>query len=244
MPFGSKRDHTRNGMQIDFDSIFSRLIVPALEDADLDWSRADRSVEAGMVHVAMFRDLLGADVVLADLTTENGNVAYELGLRHALRPKSTVLIRREGGRALFDLRVLRECRYAMEDTTLSDAEAAAALPELCGTLRQAAAVDATSDSPLFDLFEIDPVPTVRLRHQVDRVVEELTRVSRSVDQFERLARVGGLTANKVTELVALSAEVGARLDPASIRSTRFRIGSLLREHWALRRRLGDPRNTR
>ncbi|MEZ5259313.1 MAG: hypothetical protein R2705_21260 [Ilumatobacteraceae bacterium] len=46
-----------------------------------------------------------------------------------------------------------------------------------------------------------------------------------------------MTANKVTELVALSAEVGARLDPASIRSTRFRIGSLLREHGHLRRRL-------
>ncbi|MEZ5259312.1 MAG: hypothetical protein R2705_21255 [Ilumatobacteraceae bacterium] len=134
--------------------------MPALEDADLDWSRADRSVEAGMVHVASVPDLLGADVVLADLHDDGErqrrtNSAYATpaaevdradptrGRACAVRPEGAARMPiRHGGHHA----VGRRGRSGVAGTVWD--------------LRQAAAVDATSDSPLFDLFEIDPVPTV------------------------------------------------------------------------------------
>ena len=41
----------------------------------------------------MFRELVLADVVVADVLVHNANVFYELGIRHAVRNRSTVLIR-------------------------------------------------------------------------------------------------------------------------------------------------------
>ena len=41
----------------------------------------------------MFGLILEADVVICDVTIHNANVFYELGIRHALRKRRTVLIR-------------------------------------------------------------------------------------------------------------------------------------------------------
>jgi tetratricopeptide (TPR) repeat protein len=59
----------------------------------------------------MLQELLVADLVIADLTIENPNVWYELGVRHALRARGVVLI--SGGRAptAFDLYTDRKLRY-------------------------------------------------------------------------------------------------------------------------------------
>ena len=44
----------------------------------------------------MYEQLLTADVVVADLSTSNKNAFYELGVRHALRPYTTVVIAEDG----------------------------------------------------------------------------------------------------------------------------------------------------
>lgn len=41
----------------------------------------------------MFALILEADIVVCDLTIHNANVFYELGIRHALRKKHTVLLK-------------------------------------------------------------------------------------------------------------------------------------------------------
>jgi hypothetical protein len=40
----------------------------------------------------MYEQLLGADLVIADLSTSNVNAIYELGVRHALRPHTTIVM--------------------------------------------------------------------------------------------------------------------------------------------------------
>ena len=47
--------------------------------------RADEEIRAGDIKTDMFQELLVADLVVADLTIDNPNVWYELGVRHALR---------------------------------------------------------------------------------------------------------------------------------------------------------------
>ncbi|GKS68286.1 hypothetical protein W03_02900 [Nitrosomonas sp. PY1] len=113
MPFGLKKDG--QGNEIDFNRIYNELIKPALEAAGMDAFRADEEERAGDIRTDMFQELLIADLVVADLTIDNPNVWYELGVRHALRARGVILI--SGGRATtaFDLYTDRKLRYGIKD---------------------------------------------------------------------------------------------------------------------------------
>lgn len=88
MPFGRKPDS--KGNVIDFDLVYEELIAPALQAVGIEPFRADVEIRAGSIHSDMFQELLFADVVVADLTIDNANAFYELGVRHALRDNATV----------------------------------------------------------------------------------------------------------------------------------------------------------
>jgi tetratricopeptide (TPR) repeat protein len=77
--------------------------------------RADEEQRAGDIRTDMFQELLLADLVVADLTLDNPNVWYELGVRHALRARRVVLV--SGGRVTtaFDLYTDRKLRYGLKD---------------------------------------------------------------------------------------------------------------------------------
>jgi tetratricopeptide (TPR) repeat protein len=119
MPFGVKKDS--QGVEIDFNRVYTELIKPALEAAGLDVFRADEEGRAGDIRTDMFQELLIADLVVADLTLDNPNVWYELGVRHALRARGVVLIC--GGRVTtaFDLYTDRKLRYSIANGVLDPA---------------------------------------------------------------------------------------------------------------------------
>ena len=83
MPFGVKRDNLDH--EIDFNRVYTELIKPALETAELEVFQADEEERAGDIRTDMFQELLIADLVIADLSLDNPNVWYELSVRHALR---------------------------------------------------------------------------------------------------------------------------------------------------------------
>lgn len=85
-PFG-----TRSG--IDFDAVDQLLIQPALKNREIEGATTGPILEAGNIREDMFQRLLVTDLVVADVSLHNANVFYELGIRHALQPRRTVLIR-------------------------------------------------------------------------------------------------------------------------------------------------------
>jgi len=74
-----------------------------VEEAGLECIRADDVVHAGIIDKPMYELLLGADVVVADLSTSNANAIYELGVRHALRPHTTIVIAEQNFKFPFDI---------------------------------------------------------------------------------------------------------------------------------------------
>jgi hypothetical protein len=74
------------------------MIRPAVEAAGLKCVRADEIVHSGPIDVPMYEQILNADVVVADLSTSNKNAFYELGVRHALRPHTTVVVAEDGAK--------------------------------------------------------------------------------------------------------------------------------------------------
>ena len=119
MPFGVKRDS--QGVEIGFNRVYTELIKPALEAAGLDVFRADEEGRAGDIRTDMFQELLIADLVVADLTLDNPNVWYELGVRHALRARGVVLICGGHVTTAFDLYTDRKLRYSIKDGVLDPA---------------------------------------------------------------------------------------------------------------------------
>jgi hypothetical protein len=85
MPFGIKP--AADGKPIDFNRVYREFIAPALEAAGLESIRNDEALRPGDIRTDMFQELLVADLVLADLSIDNPNVWYELGVRHALRAR-------------------------------------------------------------------------------------------------------------------------------------------------------------
>jgi tetratricopeptide (TPR) repeat protein len=108
MPYGVKEG-------IDFNRVYGDLIKPALEGAGLEVFRADEELRAGDIRTDMFQELLLADLVVVDLSIDNPNVWYELGVRHALRPRGVIQIQSKREHLPFDVYVDRTVRYRIKD---------------------------------------------------------------------------------------------------------------------------------
>jgi tetratricopeptide (TPR) repeat protein len=119
MPFGTKPG--LDGVPIDFNVIYRDYIRPGVEAAGLEVIRADEEQSAGSILTDMFQELLLADLVIADLTIDNPNVWYELGVRHGVRARGVVLIC--GGRvtSAFDLYTDRKLNYGLINGALDPA---------------------------------------------------------------------------------------------------------------------------
>ncbi|MBE7383283.1 MAG: macro domain-containing protein [Leptolyngbya sp. SIO1E4] len=109
MPFGEKLDV--DGQVVDFDKIYQFIIKQAVESLDMRCIRCDEIEESGWIHADMFEQILEADVSVVDITSLNANVFYELGVRHALTSSVTVLIRKKGTHAPFNIQGLRVIDY-------------------------------------------------------------------------------------------------------------------------------------
>ncbi len=109
MPFGKKKG--ADGAIYDFNAIYSQLIKPALELAGFEPFRADEETASGDILTDMFQELLLADLCIADMSIDNANVFYELGIRHAFRKRGVVHI--QAGRAYmpFDVFNVRTIPY-------------------------------------------------------------------------------------------------------------------------------------
>ncbi len=87
-----------DGDAIDFERIYRELIRPALEDTGMHIVRGHAGFPGGEAGRDDLQSLVIADLVLVDLSTDDPEVWYQLGIRHALRPRGVVLV--SGSRSL------------------------------------------------------------------------------------------------------------------------------------------------
>src|SRR5215207_3538938 len=116
MGFGIKTDYA-TGRKLDLNKSYRLLIKPVVEEQGLICIRADEIRHSGSIDLPMYRELPKADVVIADLSTANVNAFYELGIRHALRPRTTIVISEDKLTYPFDLNHIKITSY----THLGDA---------------------------------------------------------------------------------------------------------------------------
>src|SRR3954447_1187038 len=101
MGYGVKTDLQQN-KTFDLDKTYRNIIKPAVEAAGYRCERADEIQHAGIIDVPMYDRLLTADLVVADLSTGNLPAFFELGVRYALKPRTTIVIAEKGFKIPFD----------------------------------------------------------------------------------------------------------------------------------------------
>jgi nucleoside 2-deoxyribosyltransferase len=107
MPFTERDDD----MKLAFSPRFSVVYSPQLRRMQVSGSRRPSVRGSDVIQRTIVKDLLQADLVLADLSEHNPNVLFELGMRmHEDRP--VALVRAKGTRPIFDVdNMLRVADY-------------------------------------------------------------------------------------------------------------------------------------
>jgi len=192
MPFGTKTDAA--GRVTNFDKVYQKVIMPAVEQAGLEPVRADEEKIGGTIHKPMFERLMLCHYAVADITGANPNVFYELGIRHALRPRSTAIIFVEGTVIPFDIALVRGIAYRTDgkgepvDTDVPIAAISSLLREARDTARD--------DSPMFQL--IDDLPRWEIDHSKTDVFRKSVDYSkRYKDRLANAVREGAEAVQKI-----------------------------------------------
>ena len=122
MPYGRKPTQAEPGKgpaEIDFNALWDRAYVPVIQALGYEPVRADQDSGA-LIITQMLERLYFADLVLADMTLPNGNVYYEIGIRHAAKPDGCVLLGADWSRQLFDVAQMRTVRYPLPEGEISE----------------------------------------------------------------------------------------------------------------------------
>ena len=118
MPYGRRADPGRAEQQrpgeIDFNALWDRAYAPVIKSLGYDPVRADQDTGALIIN-QMIERLYFADLVLADMTIPNGNVYYEVGVRHAAKEIGCVLLAADWSKQLFDVAQMRTVRYPLTE---------------------------------------------------------------------------------------------------------------------------------
>lgn len=93
-----------------FDTYFTHIIKPALEECGLFAIRGDSLYRPTTIVDDIWQGIREAKLLIAELTDRNPNVFYELGLAHALS-KPVILISKSIDDVPFDLRSIRVLVY-------------------------------------------------------------------------------------------------------------------------------------
>lgn len=205
MPFGNKSDPS-TGQSIDFDQIFETGIKPAIEQQGLVAVRGDQETTGGIIHKAMFARLLLAEFVIADMTTANANVFYELGVRHTAKPQTTIPIFATLAAPPFDVNMVRAVPYDLEDGKLTAQGASDLIAAIGARIQRALSGPLAEDSPLFSLFP--NFPGIEMSHELTDVFRDRVEYADAFKDKLATARAIKPIEDARAALARIDAELG------------------------------------
>ena len=185
MGFGKKKDPETN-RTIDLDQTYQQIIRPAVEASGLECVRADEITETGIIDRSMYALLYRADVVIADISTYNPNAIYELGVRHALKKHSTIIIKESNCKFPFDLNHNRILSYEHLGDEISSNEAKRCQEELQKLITTIVA-EPKVDSPLYIYIPQTSTPIIS-DETLAEIIGERKAIENSIFRLTELAK--------------------------------------------------------
>jgi Tetratricopeptide Repeats-Sensor len=179
MPYGRKPTQAEPGRgpaEIDFNALWDHGYVPVIKELGYEPVRADQDTGA-LIIGQMLERLYFADLVLADMTIPNGNVYYEVGIRHAAQKTGCVLLAADWSKQLFDVVQMRTVRYPLAEGNITDATAAALRPKIKeGILARRDGLSPMHQSIPGYPDDVDPAKATTTRDQLAELATFQTKV--------------------------------------------------------------------
>jgi hypothetical protein len=138
MPYGVRDVGAR---RVNFDRVYESIFKPAIRRIRLDCgamipARADEAKHSRVLILQMIRDLLRSRLAIAEVSTPNQNVYWELGMRHNAVRSGTVLLRLKRTVIPFDIAPIMVNEYADIPPDAADVSIGAIAGVLRATLRK------------------------------------------------------------------------------------------------------------
>lgn len=188
--FGRKTDF-RTGRVLDLDLTYSKLIAPAcakVEKAKINVFRAIDVNKSGSIDRIMYHWLYHADLIIADLSTQNSNVMYELGVRHAQKPHTSIMMSEEGifSAMPFDLSHAVVHAYKHLGDEISDDEAGRFTTHLAQIIDDIIDLgDKHMDSPVFTYMEgMEPPVFLAPADRIAQLEAAMREAGQEVDEAD------------------------------------------------------------
>ncbi|MEL7427109.1 MAG: hypothetical protein AAFN81_29215 [Bacteroidota bacterium] len=182
MPFGQKPKNDGSDGLYDFDKVYRVMIQRAIRQAGMEPLRADETKGSRIIHTDMFKDLRDRPVVLVDMSLNNPNVFYELGIRHVMSASGTVLFCNKESRLPFDVNLSRTIFYEFDGQNLDWEEVERIIPLLQSSLEEARR--GMTDSPVHSLLEGVLSPhTITSNTVAD---DQLEQIEEEKDRYQKM----------------------------------------------------------
>ena len=197
MGFGIKTD-LATGRQLDLNKTYKILIKPVVESRNLVCVRADEILHSGPIDLYMYQQLLDADIVIADISTANVNAFYELGIRHALRQRTTIVISEDKFAYPFDLNHIKIASYTHLGNAI-DYEEVERFRKVLGDTIDAVLKISDSDSPVYTHLQQLIPPS--MQKKVEKVLAQLEEVTTAIAGADLKSSAENETENSLSILI-------------------------------------------
>ena len=164
LPSGNHGEYARGKDEADF--VYEGIICPALNkafDGNIEILREIDNRSPGAITREIVRHIAEADICIVDITGQNPNVFFELGIRYSLRKSTTILLKQHATEIPFDVANFRCVIY---DPLFHGAARAA--EDLCETIK--AVIRRPSNVTDSLVFEVYPDLVVTIPGVIDERV--------------------------------------------------------------------------
>jgi len=163
----------------DADKKLRHIFKPVLTEVKYAFKRADEESTPGFISTQIVKRLIDSKLVIADISTGNENVFYELAIRHAVK-KPVIIIKKPKQTPPFDVKDIRAIDVDMTDPDVWEP----AKKQLLQYIKESETnPEKASESILSDFtFKIDTETKEETESEVLRLVKDLQRQVRRMDK--------------------------------------------------------------
>lgn len=167
-----------------FNRVYEFIIKPACELAGFTPIRADEVVTTNYIALDIIKRIIESDMSICDLSSQNPNVMYELGIRQAFN-KPVTFIKDNVTKRVFDIQGFRDLEY---DMTLRIDNVNNIKEQLAETIIQTYENKNSEVNSLVKLLSISPAElseNTKLSLESELILNQLNIISNRLDKIEK-----------------------------------------------------------